>query len=941
MELTMHFSKKIQTSMQKLQKHKKADYFILDAIFASMLLLGGLMVISQFTGVEKYTTNIEFVSKDILTVFSALKISDLNATNRNNLFVVQEINNGNITNQDNTILEQIGEYWARGDNTKASTLAQSVLDDVNISYNIEIAVLNAYRTNSDTIYAKNVSNEKQDVVVYRRMISGIEKGEPVSGYSSSAYLKKISNKKKYAYAYFGGFVGQGNISVFINISEQLNTTAVSNVYLEGDFDQNFSLYINNARCSATVAQPLFIANTNAGVVDNWSLPNCTQYIQSGLNNFTILFASPSLDKQYISGGFLRVEYHSTEIQSNIPRGFDRYFFPDIRGVVNLYDSFYIPGTLQAMSIGLHFKSDQPTYLTVGDHRVDILNTTGADQWVYFNSSQLVNQYFFVYDQLSNNTVPLRLASYNATKEIVTGGNADIVVISDWSGSMKKSVYNWTDNGFAIGSIPDHCVDAYSRTDPRKTELASCLADDFVVSVMNYSGNRVWPVMIYHGNPGSSVTLDWLNNPENNDSILNFISTRPQGKGETCLACSINKAYEIFQNFSNSSRKKFIVLMTDGVPTNCAQGSCTSTSTLLGDRACDGLCDSGVCSPGDIATQCAACTANQSAVNNLIFSTNRVVSDFHPTIYTVGFGPVDDCPLCTSVMTNVATIGNGTYQSSNNVTKLRLIYANISQEILTKIEQSNQSVFVKNNITVSNLYGDSYINFTYIPNIPAVSPTKISLNAQVSLPSCNGNVSIPPGVEIVDSKVISYSGPHWSDLVVVNNVTAFNLSNYFLPYYQLGDPLVIHVPPSFLMNGTRNDIFIDTGDSQSNRTGCSPYNSFIYTVLIPAISTRSTVAGKKQGCLWNITYEDDSSSMLAIPENYNGTKRCSYAPNNWTYDTDDSYDTSVFALLTQLDFYKDGKVFVHLDSVDLEIVVTTVSSVPYMWGPSLVEVRVWR
>ena len=46
-------------------------------------------------------------------------------------------------------------------------------------------------------------------------------------------------------------------------------------------------------------------------------------------------------------------------------------------------------------------------------------------------------------------------------------------------------------------------------------------------------------------------------------------------------------------------------------------------------------------------------------------------------------------------------------------------------------------------------------------------------------------------------------------------------------------------------------------------------------------------------------------------------------------------------MQQLDFENDGRVYVNLDSADLEIIVTVVSQVPYLWGPSLASVEVWR
>ena len=38
-------------------------------------------------------------------------------------------------------------------------------------------------------------------------------------------------------------------------------------------------------------------------------------------------------------------------------------------------------------------------------------------------------------------MPVRFASFNKSTETIVGGNADIVVITDFSGSMKKAINN--------------------------------------------------------------------------------------------------------------------------------------------------------------------------------------------------------------------------------------------------------------------------------------------------------------------------------------------------------------------------------------------------------------------------------------------------------------------------------------------------------------------
>jgi hypothetical protein len=70
-----------------------------------------------------------------------------------------------------------------------------------------------------------------------------------------------------------------------------------------------------------------------------------------------------------------------------------------------------------------------------------------------------------------------------------------------------------------------------------------------------------------------------------------------------------------------------------------------------------------------------------AEENALFSAERLVNDLNVTIFTIGFGLIDDCDRASNLLNEIAIIGNGTYQHSSNTSELILIYENISYEIL--------------------------------------------------------------------------------------------------------------------------------------------------------------------------------------------------------------------------------------------------------------------
>lgn len=895
-------------------------YYTLDGLLAGILIVGITVLLLQNSYYEPKVEQRNFMSQDILNALAEIQISEISTE-----FIQNEITTQNINNTNITALEQIGQYWATNQTEKANSLFSDLLNlNQTQTKAIKLTIENEEIYSTTTTEAKNI-------ISTQRMIAGISKGAPLSGYSSSAYLKKIQNKKSIAYAYIGGFIGQGNISIRTEtLPDDINTTNIETLNLQGDFGTNFTLQINNQECNATTTQQKFIPQTTIGEVDQWNLTQCTNTIKPGTNNITINFEQDDISNQYAAGGMLKIIYRTNTLLENLSRGTRQYNFPGIIGVANLYDSFYVPGNLTNITVALHFKSTEQTFFTIGERIIEI-NATGTDQWTTLTDDYLKNQENLNYEQLSLNTIPLRFASYNATTETVSSGDADVILITDFSGSMKKAVDSWSQ-----GTGLTDCEQLYDYPDARKTHLARCLDNEVVDTIMNYTGNRLWPVFIYNNK------IEYYNNPEDKEAIQGYISNfGPQGKGETCLSCALNKAYDILNTYSNENRSKFIIFMTDGAPTHCADGSCESTSTNYGTQTCVGFCDTSGASgcKDDEMTGCQLTDLScEEAENNTIYSANRINTNINATIYTVGFGLIQECTRASNLIKDIANQTNGTYQHSTNVTELRLIYQNISTEILNKVQQTNQTISVKGNITYSNLYNDSHINFTYTPITTTNTQGMISITLETQLENCTNEIEIPAGLTIEDAKVTSYSGTHWTDNVTVNNQTAFNLINYYTPYYRLGDAFIIQVPVNMLNTGL-NNITIETGDSPTNRTGCSTNNSFIYTGYVPSVTSRSEVTENLEGCTWTIKFEDGQIDTLSVPTEYTGTKTCSYQPGNITYDTKDTYDTAVYQLLKQLDVDEDGEALVNMNKFDLEITTTTIGGIPYLWGPSLLKIEI--
>jgi hypothetical protein len=365
---------------------------------------------------------------------------------------------------------------------------------------------------------------------------------------------------------------------------------------------------------------------------------------------------------------------------------------------------------------------------------------------------------------------------------------------------------------------------------------------------------------------------------------------------------------------NSSKEKAMLVMTDGeANVECARQGWTDD--LDGDGSAD--------TASDDAIQ-AACDAAQA---------------YGITIYAVGFGQSPNEPT----LQGISECGNGMYRKSQNASELAVFYQDVVLNILDISRQSQTILITSGTPTKSILYDDSTITVNHTAAVPSSAPNEIELVFQTPpFGACMANVTIPQGLRVTDAKALSYSGEHWTSLVTVDNHTVFNLSWFALNYTRLGDPFAVRIPPSLLASGT-HEIGVWTADNSLNTTGCSMNNTMVYTGFVNSSTSRSTVVSDAEGCLWTVEFEDGGNATFDVPAFYSGARTCRYTNTSHNRDLyeNDAYNIAVFDLLSPLDLDNDGRVFVNLISEDLEIIVSVVDRIPYLWGPSLMRMEVWQ
>jgi len=890
----------------------------MDALLASMLLLSAVFLIYKTYAPEDIDIEQQtFISQDILVVLSEMHLSELN-----NSFVTQEYIAGNITDLNKTVLDQIGEYWALNQIDKAQMLLQIIVND-------SIPKDHGVRTSmgNNTLLLRNITGLVNSVS-FNRMISGIEQGKPLKGSSGTSYLKKIRNKKTSSYTYFGGFVGQGNITAVLNLPSDFNASRLLSSEIKIDTPGTLKIFINNQQCGATY-------NGSASQISLWDLSVCNSSFIAGTNTVLLQYISP-LNTSYVSGGFIKVTYTTDILIENSTSGHYRYYFPDINGFINFYDTLSVQGNIENWTLNATFFNAYQTFFTFGNETIFL--TQGN------NSVNQTRVYSRHGSMLPQEPIPIRFAITNFSNITTTlyGLPADIFLITDVSGSMGDCIPNTYSCSYLYRTVsnptyfPASCiVDNTSKCDGNpdnpcnatsfsqgKTYATSCITKMSIAKSADTSFiNGVFNNSLLHrvGLLDFSYHANNLTNLTNNAVQLDNVVSLYAADGGTCSCCALNRARNAINSSTNN---KYIIFLSDGDPTYY----CKNLSDYSGSYVWAG---DGTGGSSEFADRNWTIAAGKEACKNNI------------TVFTIGFGAgMSAAGIDTMKNTSCNT---SLYFNATNTSKLQSIFDNITQQILLAANFSSQTVSVTGNFTNSRLFGSSYIDVDYIPLVDTIEQNKISLVVETSqFNGCNASIMIPSNIEIQDAFVTSYSSNHWTKQLLVNGATVFNLTKYGSNYILLGDPFIIQIPSLILQPGNINTFSLNVGDSPANNSNCSKNNTLIYTALINVSTGQTAALEKAVGCKWTIESTTGSIFNITVPKDYVGNNTCTYTnASTPVYDPTDVYDVAVYNMLKQLDYDSSGRIFFDLTQNDLEIVLITTGQLPYMWGPSLMRIEVWQ
>ncbi len=530
-----------------LKKQKQALFFTVDAILAATVILASILAVTSFYLNEQPTTNLNYMSSDFVNVLSTLRVSEIQST-----YVQGLISEGNITRTNNTIIEQIGEFWAEGEYDTARDFTKNVTEGLAPDYFGYSIWIGDY-----VIYQRNKTND-QSIIASRKIVSGIEKEKPREGYISKVFLSGIDSRFTSSFAYFGGYVGEGNITQKLILPD--NFTQISQVYLELDAGTDFKLYINGNYSGSYIKED---GNGSYMRPDRWYM-NSSHFsnFKPGINNLSIRFEYISENAtgggpNYIAGGYIRASYSTSDLQElgvqyHNNTATKRIWLPGIDGSINLYSSFYVPGYLNSTEIYLHYYSNYTTFLRLGNTTVysfisnETVNYTLLDEEI----STKMNLNGVTYSDLSLNTIPLRMGLVNITRPSLP---TEIVLVTDVSGSMEWctqqpgtccSSCGWPP-GCSCGTPGSRCgYDSGARhwrstcvNDEKRIDATKNASHLFIDTILENTGPKIGLVS-YETSTSDTYALS------NDTDALKTEVNAYDADGGTCICCGVNSAVDM-------------------------------------------------------------------------------------------------------------------------------------------------------------------------------------------------------------------------------------------------------------------------------------------------------------------------------------------------------------------------------------------------------------
>lgn len=321
-------------------KHKKTNnaspgrqglFFSIDALIAAMLLIGGLIAASQYHVTSQSTTNLNYISEDLMSLLGEIKVSELN-----NTYVKSLIESEVITHLNNTLLEQIGEFWSLGNKELATNMTEQILFGFSQIYGYGLFI------DGIDIWQNNITNTRTLVSSFK-LISGLAENRSSNGFVARATALGLSGNSTDVFVFNpeGSGFGAGAAKkatiikrVYLNYSGLTSSNLFLSIHTgtSGVGNQN-KIYVNGNDITSSFIwtyedQPGLDSNTRVSF-GNLSV---TQYLVNGWNNITLeLFGQNQLHTHLHPGGRLEVTYVKNKEYVPYSNVMKRQYLDEIKG----------------------------------------------------------------------------------------------------------------------------------------------------------------------------------------------------------------------------------------------------------------------------------------------------------------------------------------------------------------------------------------------------------------------------------------------------------------------------------------------------------------------------------------------------------------------------------------------------------------------------------
>lgn len=379
----------------KRKTGKKGFFFTVDALLAASILLGGIVILSSHYVNTQPTITLNYLSQDIINCLDVLKIYEID-----NDYVDGLIAQGNITDVNNTILQQAGEFWAQENYQLAESFIENITEDiVPERYGLGLWI------SKDLIYKRDNPPPRSRSSA-RKLISGVEKKKPIKGYMSKArannYIKtgtKVISFSPEGAGWHGAWddAGEAVIDKYFEIPDEHDIESAEiyiSLHIEDDGSDWEVININSGSCTIDRDEIFFLGGE--GTFDIHDITGC---INKGENQIRLRLKNPGYNAHTHPGMLIKYDYNMSESNPTYNETFSKRYYLD--NVVSYEGSDGRSGAWQSLSFYIPKDADD-VEVSVHIEGRDIYDYTGFFNWFYswsgWRQARDYDYIFFINDE---------------------------------------------------------------------------------------------------------------------------------------------------------------------------------------------------------------------------------------------------------------------------------------------------------------------------------------------------------------------------------------------------------------------------------------------------------------------------------------------------------------------------------------------------------------